>query len=100
MLYALTRPTTLAFFSRVESIQTWSENRTYGGWMAVSFRTDSPDQTLQEFQGWIANHDVDWEQWQHRHRYYTTKYSLTNDGRVSLLQSCRFAFPADWSQCL
>ena len=100
MLYSLTQPVSLSFFTRVDTIQTWSENRRYGGWMAVSFNTDSPEQTLREFQAWVETPRVDWAQWNYRQRHLTAKYQITNEGRVLLLKACNFALDhSSWSKC-
>ena len=100
MLYTLPQPVSLDSFSQVDSIQTWSENRRYGGWMAVSFQTTAPEQTLREFGSWIENPNVNWEQWNYRQRYLTAKYKLTNEGRVTLLRGCYFTADREyWSDC-
>ena len=48
MLYSLTQSETWEQFSAIHSVQAWSENRPYGGWMVLSVQTDSPKQTLDE----------------------------------------------------
>ena len=100
MLYTLTQAASLTSFSQVDAIQTWSENRRYGDWMAVSFQTTAPEQTLREFEAWIESPNVNWEQWNYRQRHRTAKYRLTNEGRVTLSRGCYFAADREyWSDC-
>ena len=91
MLYTLAKPDSLTQFSTVQSIQTWSENRSYGGWMVVSLETDNPQQTAVELKRWLLAPDVNWLEWQMRQSLLVEKYKLTNSGRVELLKNCNFA---------
>ena len=91
MLYSLTQSELWGEFSSVHSVQAWSENRSYGGWMVVSFQTDMPEQTLSELEGWVQHPTVNWEQWNLRQQHLTAKYRLTNSGRLTLLQNCTSA---------
>ena len=99
MLYSLTQPE-IWTFSSVYSIQGWSENRSYGGWMVVSVQTDTPEETLRELEGWFIHPTVNWEQWNLRQQHLTAKYRLTNSGRLTLLQYCASALNNnEWSDC-
>lgn len=91
MLYTLAKADSLTHFSAVQSIQAWSENRSYGGWMVVSLETENPQQAASEFKRWLLAPNVDWMEWQQRQRLLVEKYKLTNSGRLELLKNCHFA---------
>ena len=100
MLYSLTQSEMWEQFSSIHSMQAWSENRSYGGWMVVSVQTDSPEQTLGELDSWFEHPTVNWDHWNRRQQYLTAKYRLTNSGRLTLLQNCVNALnKSEWSDC-
>ena len=91
MLYTLAKSESLSHFPSVQSIQTWSENRSYGGWMVVSLETDKPKKATADLERWLLAPDVNWTEWQLRQSVLVEQYRLTNTGRVELLKNCHFA---------
>ena|GEM_PF-5343995 len=88
MLLSLTQSQTWEHFSSIDHIQGWSENRSYGGWMALSIRTSHPKKAMEELQVWLENPQIDWPHWDDRQQYLVAQYLETNNGRIALLNGC------------
>ncbi len=93
LLYTLNQKSTWEEFSSIEAIQGWSENRSYGGWMALSLETSDPTQAIVELENWFSAPSIQWQKWGMHHQYTVARYSERNNGRVALLSSCEQRLP-------
>ena len=88
MLLSLTQSQTWKQFSSIDHIQGWSENRSYGGWMALSIHTSQPHKAIEEVKLWLLNPQIDWGYWDERQQHLVAQYLETNSGRIALLNGC------------
>ncbi len=88
LLYTLNQQSTWEQFSSIDAIQGWSENRPYGGWMALNVDTTDPKQAVTELEDWLMAPTVPWQEWALHHTYTVARYRERNNGRVALLSSC------------
>ena len=101
ILFTLTQPKTREQFSSIDHIQGWSENRKYGGWMALSIRTSDPEMAIEELQMWLVTPQLDWLQWNERQQHLIAQYLGTNSGRMTLLKGCLHALePSHVTGCM